>query len=317
MYILILFLLSWNFLPLYAGCCGNCQELHNSSGRPADALLEVLNLYGICHDGSWASIQKQTEQAWLSHGRGKERWEIEPIQETSPEKAYDLFTRLGMVGTISAQRQHYDYGAILGATVQTVRQRFWFLKTEWDRGIRFPALVVLTGDRPLDPHLESEKVLINPASSPYPFRSDWRFEGDLPKNETEMMQLVFDQLALPEEWRHMPVIFVDTPKPEGLNRPYTEHTLLQWLSTNPEPGIVICVSNQPFVCRQDAILCCYLPAFLSMETVGEGFSFERFLQEKRATAIILSELALRIKLYAASISTSSVSFSKAACLCDR
>lgn len=316
MYILSLFLLFWNLLPLYAGC-GSCQELHNGNGQPADALLEVLSLYGICHDGSWESIQKETEQAWLSHGRSKERWEIEPIQETSPEKAYDLFTRLGMVGTVPAQRQYYDYGAVLGATVQTVRQRFWFLKTEWDRGIRFPALVVLTGDRPLDPHLESEKVLIDQASTPYPFRPDWHFEGNLPKNETEMMQLVFDQLALPEEWRHMPIIFVDTPKPEGLNRPHTEHTLLQWLMSNPDPGIIICVSNQPFVCRQDATLRCYLPSSFSMETIGEGFAFERFLQEKRATAIILSELGLRIKLYAASISTSSVSFSKAACLCER
>lgn len=56
---------------------GNCQ-LANAQGEPSEALLILLNTYGICHDGSWLSIQEATEQAWLSHGRNTNLWEIDP-----------------------------------------------------------------------------------------------------------------------------------------------------------------------------------------------------------------------------------------------
>lgn len=301
-------------IPVWGGC-----ELADGSGKPAEALVEVLRLYGVTHDGSWQSIQEATERAWLSHGRNTERWEIEPIEAVSPKRTYELFDALGMVGTMGAQKGLYDYGAVLGATVQVVRQRFWFLKSEWERGVRFSTLVALTGDRPLDPKIESEQILVDPAASRYPFRPDWHFNGKLPQNETEMMRLVFDQLDLPKAWREMPVLFVDTPKPAGLTRPRTEHTLLYWLTLKPEPGSILFVSNQPFVCRQGSLLSLYLPHSFCMETMGEGYSFEKFTQEKRGTAIILAELAYRIKLYfqAASTKTGAFSLSRPACLCER
>lgn len=292
----------------------NCERVEDGQGKPSHALLELLTLYGICHDGSWKSIQEETEKVWMSHGHTKELWEIEEVQDKSSEKSYELFTSLGMIATVSAQHRRYDYGVVLGAIVQTVRQRFWFLKAEWERGVRFSILVVLTGDRALDSQLETENILIDPTLCPYPFSPDWEFHGMIPKNETEMMRLVFDQLALPKEWKGMPLMFIDTPKPKDLNRPHTEHTLLHWLASNPLPGSCLCVSSQPSVYRQDTVLRGYLPSSFSLDSVGEGFSFEQYLQEKQTIAIILAELALRIKLYAASTRTSSVSLSKAPCL---
>lgn len=272
--------------------CGLEEE-----GEPSKALLEVLSHYDVCHDGSWKSIQEETEKAWLSHGRLVERWEIQAIEDDSPERTFALFTQLGMTQTVVASDRCYDYGIVLGATIQQVRRRFWFLKKEWEKGVRFHTLVVLTGNRPLDPILESEKILIDPAFCPYPFRDGWYFCGSLPKNETEMMQLVFDQLELPEEWRKMPITFVDTPAPPGFKRPHTEHTLQHWLSSNPTRGTLLAISNQPFVCRQNALLKLYRPIDFTIETTGGSFSFEEFVQEKRATAILLAELAYWIKLY--------------------
>lgn len=279
-------------LPVQHSC-----RLDDEQGRPCEALLAILDLYGIGHDGSWRSIQEETEKAWLSHGRCRERWEIDPIKDQMPEQSFALFTELGMTDTAVAQKECYDYGAVLGATVKIVRNRFWFLKSEWDRGVRFSTLVILTGDRDLDPRIEGEKELIDPAYSPYPFRPGWHFEGPLPKNETEMMQLVFDQLDLPQEWRSMPITFVDTPKPEGLSRPHSEHTLLYWLASTPPPGSLLMVSNQPFVCRQDALLRLYLPLPFTMETVGDCLPFKTYRDEKRAAAVLLAELAYRIKIY--------------------
>ena len=293
--ILLFFLLILS--PHLQGSCGKCQSLHDTVGRPSEALLQILSLFGVCHDGSWKCIQEATEKAWLSHGRGTERWELEPIKDFTPEKTYASFTSLEMTQTLFAEKMYYDYGVVLGATVQTVRQRFWFLKAEWERGVRFPILVILTGDRPLDPTVESEKALIDPTNSPYPFRAGWCWDKELPQNETEMMRLVFDQLALPEAWRAMPVLFVDTPQPSGLKRPHTEHTLHHWLAMHPTPGSLLIVSNQPFVCRQNALLRLHMPPSFEMETVGEGFSFDAFNQEQRATAVLLAELAYWIKLH--------------------
>lgn len=270
--------------------------LEDERGNPSAPLLALLQLHGIHHDGSWPSIQQATEQAWLNHGRSKERWELEPTVNHSPQDTFNLLRELGMIDRVYASEFYYPYGVVLGATLKTVRQRFWTLKQEWDRGVHFDELVILTGDRPLDPNFEGEKELIDPASSAYPFRADWHFSGILPKNETEMMRLVFEQLDLPSEWNCLKVTFVDTPKPEGLKRPHTEHTLFHWLAMKPTPGRLLVVSNQPFVCRQDALLRSFLPTPFSMETVGEGLSYEYYLSENKALSVLLAEVAYWIKI---------------------
>lgn len=186
----------------------------------------------------------------------------------------------------------------------------------WECGVRFSTLVFLTGDRPLHPTFESEKVLLDPACSPYPFREGWKWEGTLPTNETEMMRLVFDQLALPKEWREMPLMVADAPKPEGMKRPHTEHTVWAWLEMHPDPGTLLVVSDQPFVCRQEAVLRPLFPLDFDLEAVGGGCPFEKLQKEPRGTAILLAELAYRIKLYcqAASAKTGSPCLSSAPCL---
>jgi hypothetical protein len=324
-HIFFLALLIFAQLPLQGSC-----TLDNGKGEPSEALLTLLTAYGIQHNGSWDSIQKETEKAWLSHGRNRELWEIAPVQDIAPGQSFALFSALGMTDTISARQSSYDYGVVLGALLQSVRQRFWFLKQEWDRGVRFSELIILTGDRPLDTQFEGEKELLDQACSPYPFRSGWTWNAPIPTNETEMMQLVFDQLDLPEAWRSMPVLFVDAPKPDGLRRPHTEHTLLYWLAAKPKPGSLLMVSNQPFVCRQGELLRLYLPQEFSLEAVGICLPFETYVKEKRAAAVLLTQLAYRIKIYtgraercphyasAFTRASSPSSFlSSAPCLCDK
>jgi len=112
-----------------------------------------------------------------------------------------------------------------------------------------------------------------------------------------MMQLVFDQLDLPEAWDQLPILYVNTPRPDGLKRPHTEHTLLYWLASHPKAGSLLVMSNQPFVCRQDALLRFYLPFPFTIETVGEELSFEYYAHEKKATAVLFAELSCQIKIY--------------------
>lgn len=290
------FVLFCLFLQIAAYAVCSCQTLEDENGMPSAALLETLETFGIKHGGTWQSIQQATEKAWLSHGRNVDLQEIPSVADEKLERTYSLFTRLEMTQTFSPQGECYDYGVVLGTIAPLVRQRLWFLKKAWESGVRFSTFVFLTGDRPLDPKTESEKALIDPASCPFPFREGWKWDGHLPTNETEMMRLVFDQLALPQEWRGMPLVVADAPKPSGMKRPHTEHTLWTWLEMHPQPGDVLVISDQPFICRQDAVLKSVLPKGFEMETVGPGFPIERLQQEPRGTAILLAELAYRIKL---------------------
>lgn len=265
--------------------------LYNAEGRPSDALVKVLNAFGICQDGSWETIVQETQSKWLN-GPHRERWEFEICHDSNPQKTYELFTDLSMTQSIWNKNCEYAYGVILGSSVQVMRQHFWFLKQAWEHGMRFKQLVILVGDRPLAPELENESTLIDPANSPYPFRKDWKPPATLPKNETEAAKLIFDQLDLPEQWRTMPFIFIDTPCPQNARRPNTSDTFIYWLkSANPAPGSCLIVSRQPFIKRQDAVAHHCLPPCFTIETVGEGFSMEDFLKEPRGTAILLDELA--------------------------
>ncbi len=287
-------------LALGASCT---SSLVDPSGAPSCALLEALKSFGISHDGSWNTIQEATEKAWLSHGRNVDLQEISAIPDIDLRKTYTLFTELDMTQTIPPESSCFTYAAVHGSWAQIVRERLWFLKELWDQGVRFSILVFWTGDRILDPHVESEKALLDPSCSPYPFRKEWKWSGALPQNETQMMQLVFDQLDLPEAWRSLPLMIADAPQPAGLNRPHTEHTITAWLALKPLTGSILAISNQPFICRQDAVVRPLLPPPFSMESAGPGFPLQKLEKEKRGTAILLAELAYRIKLYCQSLSS--------------
>jgi hypothetical protein len=262
--------------------------LYDNKKEPSTALLNVLTHFGI-EEKTWPNIVQATQEKWL-RGSGKERWDVHEISTQNSYKNYALFSSINMTKTFESTLSLYEDALILGGTLQNVRARFYFLKQEWERGMRFKNLFILTGDRPLNPSFEGEKELIEQKYCPYPFRKEWKFEGVFPKNETEMTQLVFDQLDLPKEWRSMHVIFVDAPQNQG-KRPNTKDTYVKWLAMNPPEGKILIVSDQPFLGRQDSLARKILPNRYEIETVGVGFSFEEFKNEKKALSILLDDLA--------------------------
>lgn len=255
---------------------------------PSPALIATLNHFGICHDSTWESILRETQSKWLRSPH-QERWDFDSHVDPNPEKTYALFSELDMTQPIWNSQCEYTYAVILGATVQVMRQRFWFLKQAWEKGVRFKELIILVGDRPLVPALENAAALLE---SPYPIRPNWEPTGALPRNETEAAKLIFDQLDLPQEWRKMPHLFVDTPRPAGENRPRTSDTFLYWLQISPPTrGSFFIVSSQPFIGRQDSIARTYLSSLSEIDTVGEGFSLDFYKKMPQATSILLDELA--------------------------
>lgn len=253
------------------------------SGAPTEELLCVLKEFNISHDGRWETIVEKTQKLWKRSAE-KERWEVEEYLDPHPKQTYELFCHVGMLDERKATTCCYDYALVLGATVEKVRSRLFFLKQEWERGVRFKKLVFLTGDRPLT--AQESKTLYD---SPYPMRP-FKPRGAPPKNETEMMTVVFDQMVLPQAWDSMTVVVVDTPQREG-KRPNTEDTFRHWLTSNPHPGTTLIVSDQPFLGRADALAHKILPPNFTIETVGAGVTYSTFVDNKRAVPILLDELA--------------------------
>jgi len=244
----------------------------DKNGAPTGHLQELLQLFGLPHEGTLESVVDVTQKAWLRRP-GSEIWEISEMHEDKRDAVMPIFEKLDCLKEVSPARPRYDYAVVFGALVTRVRSRFAFLVEQWKRGIRFDEIVFLGGARPLDPELESTERLLDQNNGSLQFKKDWQLIGELPKTEYEMMKMVFDQADLPEDFlEHVRITFVDAPmrtRPDGtLGRPNTGDTVRTWLEMNPQPGTCLFSSNQPYVGYQDSVARTLMPKTFAIETVG-------------------------------------------------
>ncbi len=249
-------------------------------GNPSQALQTLLSATDITHDGSLASIvaatqHEQDKGGWL-RAQGKERWEIDELFTQKRELLFSIFEHLGVFDQVAPLQNHYDYALLLGAMVYRIRTRLHHLIELWNKGIQFDTIVILCGQRTLDPRLESLDILLNAHNGVLPFKANWQFDGTIPKTETDMMKLVFEQSQLPDEWKNLSIIFIDTPQQlqedGSWRRPNTQDTVEAWFATDPTPGSILAISNQPFIGYQDTILRRFISATFTIETVGQAAS---------------------------------------------
>jgi hypothetical protein len=267
-FLAVLFLLKTLFALDAPGELEN-PTIVSEQGLPSQALDELLKSTGIAHNGSLDDIVQKTQKFWYQGG--KERWELEAKGRFDKEKIFPFLEKLKVLEEVVSPVKSYDYALVHGALLSRVRMRLSFLVKEWNRGVRFSKIIFLTGDRDLHPTFEDRYGLMD-ANNPYlPFREEWRWEGALPQNEVEMMQLVYEQSQIPEEMRKLPVEWISAPKQEKngkMIRPGTKETLIEWLKLDPQPGECLAISNQPYVGYQDSIAKTYLPETFIITTVG-------------------------------------------------
>lgn len=202
----------------------------SENGRLKPAAKELLSLFNV-----------PPEELLQT---GKEVWEMDRRFEEKRDQALPLLAELQCIGTIRARKEHYSYALVLGATGYAMQKRLDFLYEEWERGVRFDQIVLLTGARDLDPKIE-----IVP-------------EGL--QTETELFVYLFDRHPLNGL---VPHVVIDSPK-RGTLRPNTESTVAEWLKTSPIAGSCLAISTQPFVGRQEAVLRSVLPTCFDVEAIG-------------------------------------------------
>jgi len=261
----------------------------NENHEPTPALLKILEATKIEHDGTLKTIVAETQKHWLRPA-GQERWENQTLLNFPCDDLPPLFEKLSLIQEIKPLHQHYDYAVLLGATLNTVRNRLAYMIALHNSGIRFDSIIVLGGKRPLDNKIESPELLLNNSSTALPSKQNWQFNGQLPTTETEMMKFVFDQTDTPAAWNTIPLIFVDAPMQPAengsLRRPNTQDTVDEWLKEyHPKPGSVLSISNQSYIGYQDAVLRKALPKEFVVETVGKACS------DTKQPTVILDSLA--------------------------
>lgn len=221
---------------------------------PTPSMIFLLDLMGVAHDYSLNSIIRVTQERWLQPS--KERWHFESNEEHRLHYIFPFLYNLGCVDAIFAQSSSvYDYALIFGGYYTRMQNRIAHLVQEWERGIRFRKIVLLTGERFLDPELEAPL-----------------FNLSAKNTETELMISLWNKIVPEGSLKNTPLTLVDTPgyrDKEGIwRRPTTKDTLLKWFSFSPNPGKCLFISSQPFIGYQNCVINTYLPTGFSAETVG-------------------------------------------------
>ncbi len=214
------------------------------NNKPTPALTELLSLLDIPSNSTLPSLVQATQKAWYQPG--KERWQFEKRYVDKKEQAWPLLIQLGCIEKVSASKMHYEYALLLGGYAPRMQERIQFLIQEWKRGVRFNQLVMLTGERPLDPEHEKGTSSLN--------------------TETEMFLYLWSQADLPQSLRQTPLLIVNAPMTN--TRPTTLDTIKEWLKQSPAPGSCLIVSNQPFNGYFDAVFRTYMPTTFTLETIG-------------------------------------------------
>lgn len=234
-------------------------------------LLSLLEALSITHENTFESIVNATQKAWLRKP-GQERWDLNTMYSPNINSLIISHCKqLNMIDQVIPHSKHFKYALIMGASLETIRNRFAFLLNLIEQGVSFDSIVFLTGQRPLKPTLESAEKLLDVTHSPLPINPEWSLQGPLPGNETEMISMVINQTKLSKNIASK-ILIIDTPcktnAAGNLVRPTTGDTFASWLKNEPTPGTALVISSQPYVGYQDMVARSYLPSTFTIESAG-------------------------------------------------
>lgn len=262
------------FLTLWTLSVFGFSPLATEDGKPSPQLATLLERFDI--QGDWPIIVQKTQEKWLRK-KGTERWECKILPDPDPEKSFLLFKELGMIDERLPMKKEYDYAAFCGAPTFRALSRFASLKEIWNSGVRFKTIVILTGERTLDPKVDLEFDIVKNADVPL-------------HTEKDLMIYLYNKLDLPEEMRKLPLVVADAKKSANETRAQSPDTFQAWRNTNPAPGSVLLITDQPFIPRMSTQAVNILKGF-TVEGAGKGAKLEEYLKNPRAYAICLDEVA--------------------------
>lgn len=268
---------------------GSSRRLFDEDHQPRAKLLQLLELVGMEPVSEVVHINDWAQKNLLRSG---ERWEkqTEEFEKFKP-RIMPLLRDLGFVDAVSPHFSEYQGALVQGALFPRVRLRLHYLIEQWKQGVRFTHLYFLSGERPLEVQYENRNTFIQDEGSLLKIRKDWHEPSELPKTESEMTQLVWEQSEIPEDMREqVHVHFINAPmkkdsRNEKLFRPTTNDTVETWLSASPSHGRYLVITNAPYTNREDLAIRTIAPSEYDFDTIGSS------AREQEKMVIILDELA--------------------------
>src|SRR5689334_66910 len=123
---------------------------------PNPPLEQLLSQLGVTCENNLDSIVEATQKSWLQ--LGKERWEFELQHENKKDLLIPIFKQIGLIEGIHAEHTEYDYALVFGGLYSRMQWRINYLVEEFKRGVRFKEVVLLTGQRYIDPNTEERSL---------------------------------------------------------------------------------------------------------------------------------------------------------------
>jgi hypothetical protein len=233
--------------------CKSLRDLASSLGIPPDA-----------------DLLQETQKRWL-RPKDQERFELSARLSPREKNLVLSFAKQEhFLRDWEPKEQTYDTAFILGGTISSMRKRILYLKSLWEKGVRFQKIVLLTGKRPLDPKIESDL-----------------------KNcfdESDAALFLWNEMDLPSELKQLELLRIAVPM-NGSIRPNTEDTLLAYLLVDPSPCKALFISSQPICYYQYWVVNTTLPSSFDFDLVGPASTFEEY---PAAEEVILDSLARAI-----------------------
>jgi hypothetical protein len=216
-----------------------------------------------------------TQKNFVVRSGNQERWEVKApswIEENTVENTNNLKT-LGFIDKVVPAIDNPDIVVVFGASNAIMQNRINYLEKLYTTGFVFQKVVLLSGERYVKEGLDGTIENLQNIALKYKLN----FE-----KLTEMTLLEEIYLNSPVNNNIIPFISIDTPKGD-LSRPTTFTTLLKfsdWLSSEPDIGNIILVSNQPYVQYQEAIVSEVLKSAnnLQFQVIGDEFVLKNNIQ---------------------------------------
>jgi len=270
------------------------KNLFTEQKHPTTSLMQLLRKTGM---DVQANDDLSTINAWSQTHlmRTGERWheQTKRFDALAPELTA-LLADLGFTQEYLPTRSHYQGALVHGALLTRVRERIASLVDQWQHGVRFSHLYLLSGARPLEPAYENQKTFCSDETSSLKIRADWTPPSVFPSIESEMMLFVWNQAHLPKEMREQVQVHVINspmkwdPVSSSMKRPTTQDTIEYWLKATPPSGLYLAITNAPYIVRQNLITQTMLPEEIEVESIGTKAS------SKEKIVILLDELARTI-----------------------
>ena len=191
------------------------------------------------HARGW--VLEQTQRQWLRHSQ-KERWELTSDSLLSVE-VLELLEDSILLKEQGEPKVEVEDVLLMSAVEPVFLQRLEFFSSLVQRGLSFNRVFLLGGDRQLDPEHENGALRA------------------LGVGATEIDMLLYHAENLQASALHLEnVEFIKCTTPYidiesgGVRRPNTHDTVVTWRDAFFEDGSVLCLTNQPFVHYQAAVM---------------------------------------------------------------